>query len=103
MLGMLTQQDREQLLSMFKKHALKIYNECITKWIMANWKVIDDQRLQLIKHIMHQSPSEILPVLDLSIAVNFKDIDRFVDVAKGFVTWPAARTVLVCLNTKTVV
>ena len=70
---------------------------------MTNWKVIDDQHLQLIKHIMHHAPSEILPVLDLSIAVSFKDIDRFVSIVKGFVTCPAGRILLACLSTKTVV
>jgi len=74
-----------------------------TRWIMTNWKVIDDQHLQFIKHIMHHAPSEILPVLELSIAVGFKDIDRFVSISKGFATCPASRIVLACLSKKTVV
>ena len=103
MLSTLTQNDREQLFSLFKKYVLKMYSDSITHWIMTNWKVIDDQHLQLIKHIMHHAPSEILPVLDLSIAVSFKDIDRFVSIAKGFITCPAGLIVLACLSKKTVV
>ena len=97
MLSTLTQNDREQLFSLFKKYLLKMYGDSITHWI------IDDQHLQLIKHIMHQAPSEIIPVLDLSIAVNFKDIDRFISIAKGFIACPAGQIVLACLHTKTVV
>ena len=103
MLNTIPQQEREDLFSLFKKYVLKMYNDSITRWILTNWKVVDDQHLQLIKHIVHQAPFEIIPVLDLSIAVNFKDINRFISIAKGFIACPAGQTVLACLHTKTVV
>ena len=70
---------------------------------MTNWKFIDDQHLKLIKHIIHYAPFEIFPVLELSIATRFKEINRFVSIAKGFVTCSAGRVVLACFSTKTVV
>ena len=66
-------------------------------------KFIDDQHLKLIKHIIHYAPSEILPVLELSIVVMFKNINRFGSIAEGFVTRPADCIVVACFSTKTVV
>ena len=90
------------MFSLFKKYVLKMYNDSVTQWIITNWKFIDEQHLKLIKHVINQAPAEILPVLDLSIVVNFKDIERFVSIAKGFITCPAGRIVLACLHKKTV-
>ena len=38
-----------------KKYVLWIYSNRVTRWIMTDWKVIDDQHLQSIKHIMYQT------------------------------------------------
>ena len=51
---------------------------------MDNCKAIDVQRLIVDKTYHAPVPCEIIPVLDLSIVVNFKNFSRFVEVAKEF-------------------
>ena len=51
---------------------------------MENCKVIDFQRLIVDKTYYAPVLCEIIPVLDLSIVVKFKNFSRFVEVAKGF-------------------
>ena len=51
---------------------------------MDNCKAIDVQRLIVDKTYHAPVPCEIIPVLDLSIVVNFKNFSRFVEVVKGF-------------------
>ena len=51
---------------------------------MENCKAIDVQRLIVDKTYRAPVPCEIIPVLDLSIVVNFKNFSRFVEVQKDF-------------------
>jgi hypothetical protein len=90
MLTTISQTDRETLFISFTEHISVIYNADIVDWILTNWKVIADNHLQLIKQIKQFSPLEIIPVLDLSLGVVCDEILRFVEVAKRFVTCPAA-------------
>ena len=51
---------------------------------MGNCKSIDVQRLIVDKTYRAPVPREIIPVLDLSIVVNFENFSRFVEMQNDF-------------------
>ena len=77
MSAIVTTQNREWLLFLLKACFEDVY-------VMENCKAIDVQRLIVDKTYHAPAPYKIIPVLDISIVVNFKNFSRFVEVVKGF-------------------
>jgi hypothetical protein len=70
------------------------YSKEIVNWIISNWKVIEEQQLYLIEHLMLFDQENDKLILDLSLGVTFDDNLRYFNFAKVFVLLPAGKLVL---------
>jgi hypothetical protein len=79
----------------FKDFAInRNYSETIVNWIISNWKVIAEQQLYLIEHLVLFDQKNEKLILDLSLGVTFDDTLRYFTFAKVFVLLPAGNLVL---------
>jgi hypothetical protein len=83
----------------FKDFAInQNYSETIVEWIISNWKVIAEQQLDLIEHLVLFDQKNEKLILDLSLGVTFDDTLRYFNFAKVFVLLPAGKLVLYAIE-----
>jgi hypothetical protein len=51
MMNGLSEDERTELLELFRLYATKFYPKIIVEWITNNWQAIEDQHLQLINYL----------------------------------------------------
>lgn len=72
----------------------------MANWACCNWRVVDEQHLEMIKYL--GSPSTTTKVnenlLSLSLAVVVVDIPLFVEYSIAFLETPASVLVLACVT-----
>ena len=100
MLGALTLTEKAEFSNTFTLYLMKLHSTEVAGWIIANWNVVDDLHLQLIKYLKQASIKKAQLILSLSLGVVFVNIPRFVDCAKVFINYPVAKLVLESLNNK---